>query len=59
MKNLIKVATLVVAFIIAIGSIGAVDVGNIGMLQCLIQCGACAVVSYFILKSFERRSTNE
>jgi hypothetical protein len=59
MKNLIKVAALVVAFIIAVGSVGAVDTGSIGMIQCFIQCGICAVISYFILKSFKGENTNE
>ena len=59
MKNLIKAIALGLAFIFAIGSIGACEVGNITMLQCVIQCVICGVVEFVILKSFEGGREND
>lgn len=59
MKTLIKIIALTLAFVFAIGSIGACEVGNITMLQCVIQCVICAMIEFVILKSFDGGKEND
>lgn len=48
MKNLIRGILFIVLFLALIGSVGALEVGNIGMLQCLVQSGIAIALLYII-----------
>jgi hypothetical protein len=43
-----KAIALIIIFFIFVGSVGAFETNNIGMLQCLIQCGLCAIIAWGI-----------
>jgi hypothetical protein len=48
MKNLIKGILFVVLFFVLIGTVGALEVGNISMLQCIVQGGIAIALLYII-----------
>ena len=48
MKNLIKGILFIVLFLVTIGSVGALEVGNISMLQCIVQSGISIALLYII-----------
>ncbi len=48
MKNLIRGILFIVLFFVLIGTVGALEVGNISMLQCLVQSGIALALLYFI-----------
>ena len=50
MKSIIKVALIPTFFLAVLGTVGAFEVGNIGMLQAFIQGGACVLGLYFTMK---------
>ena len=53
MKNIILVAISVMALIFTIGSLGAFEQDNIGLLQCLIQCVIGIGAEWAILKNID------
>ena len=48
MKNLIKRILFVVLFFVLIGTVGALEVGNISSLQCIVQGGISLALLYII-----------
>lgn len=48
MKNLIRGILFVTLFFVLIGTVGALEVGNISMLQCLVQSGIAIALLYII-----------
>ena len=50
MKSIIKAALILTLSLAVLGTVGACEVGNIGVLHCLIQGGACILALYFIMK---------
>lgn len=50
MKSIIKAALILVLFLAILGTVGACEVGNIGMFQCFIQGGACILALYLTMK---------
>lgn len=50
MKSIIKATLILTFFLAALGTVGAFEVGNIGMLHCLIQGGACVFALYATMK---------
>lgn len=50
MKSIIKVALILTLFLAILGTVGACEVGNIGLLQCLMQGGLCVLALYAITK---------
>lgn len=53
MKNIILVTISVVALIFTIGSLGAFEQDNIGLLQCLIQCIIGIGTEWIVLKKID------
>lgn len=56
MKFLIKAAILMAGLIVILGSVGAYDMGHIGMLQFLIQSVAGAALSAIMLYSINKET---
>ena len=50
MKSIIKAALILGLFLAILGTVGACEVGNIGLLQCFIQGGSCILALYFVMK---------
>lgn len=55
---MIKAILITILFVCVVGSAGAFDAGNIGMLQCLIQCGICIALIWGLFKT-EEDKTND
>ena len=53
MKRIILAIVTVLAFIFAIGSIGAYDHNNIGFWQLIIQVGIAVGVEWFVLSRLD------
>lgn len=51
-----KAIVLSIIFIVFVGSIGAFETNSITMLQCLVQCGICAVIAWGLL--YKREESN-
>jgi hypothetical protein len=51
MKRFILITLSIIAFIFAIGTLGAYDKGNIGFIQLLIQSAICVAIEWFSLKN--------
>ena len=51
--KIIKIIAIMLAFALCIGSIGALEQGNITTLRCLAQCAISTVVAFFVLKTME------
>lgn len=50
MKSIIKVALILALFLATLGTVGACETGNISLLQCLIQGGACILALYITMQ---------
>lgn len=50
MKSIIKAALILTLSLAVLGTVGACEVGNIGVLHCLIQGGAFTLALYFTMK---------
>ena len=48
MKNLIRGILFIVLFVVLLGTVGALEVGNISMLQCIMQSGIALALLYII-----------
>lgn len=48
MKNLLRIIVGFVLCIVLIGTVGALEVGNISPLQCIVQGGICLAFLYII-----------
>ena len=62
MKNFIKAILITFLFICVVGSAEAFDTGNIGILQCLIQCAICIALIWGLFLSINKNEgdkTNE
>ena len=54
MKKLILAAIATIAFIFAVGSIGAYDNNTIGFGQLILQCAIAIAVEWLTLKSLNK-----
>lgn len=54
MKNFILVGIAFIAFIFAVGSVGAYDNNTIGFGQFIIQVGIAILVEWFSLKKLDK-----
>ncbi len=59
MKNFIKVILITILFVCVVGTAGAFDAGNIGVLQCLIQCGICIALIWGIFRSINKNEEDK
>jgi hypothetical protein len=50
MKAWIKIIVGIILFLAFIGTAGALEVGNIGILHALIQSGACFLGMYLLMR---------
>lgn len=50
MKRIIRLVIFALALIFALGSVGAYEVGNIGLGQCLLQGGLATLVAWLALR---------
>ena len=54
MKKLALMLLCIAAFILIIGSVGALDNGNIGFGQCFVQSAIGLAVEWFALKNINK-----
>jgi hypothetical protein len=59
MKNFIKVILITLLLVCTVGSVGAFDVGHIGALQCLIQCGICIALICGVFQSINKNEEDQ
>ena len=54
MKKLILIALAVIAFFALVGTVGAYDRGNIGLLQTILQSAVCIAIEWIVLSRYDR-----
>lgn len=53
MKRIIRIVIFVLAFLSMLGSVGALEVGNIGFGQCLLQGGLSVLAMWLAVRKYD------